>query len=160
MMHTSKGYLNSRSIESLLATRRMARMKKSDDRKLIERTRNSWEKNASFWDAAMGEGNSFHLKIVAPAVERLLAVKPGQRVLDLACGNGHFSKRLCELGAIVIAADFSSALIEHAISRLSSFSGNVEFRVVDMTNASELAHLAEMVPFDHIVSNMALMDIA
>jgi len=51
----------------------------------------------------MGAGNDFVNVLVWPAVERFLPVKPGMRVLDIACGNGLTSRRrhsrLCEVGA-------------------------------------------------------------
>ncbi len=41
-----------------------------------------WDNNADFWDSRMGEGNDFHRLLVAPAQERLLAVRRGAVVLD------------------------------------------------------------------------------
>jgi hypothetical protein len=49
---------------------------------LNEEGRELWNQKAAFWDALHGdEGNSFHRYLVAPAVERLLALQPGERVL-------------------------------------------------------------------------------
>jgi cyclopropane fatty-acyl-phospholipid synthase-like methyltransferase len=42
-------------------------------------------------------------------VERLLALQPGERVLDVACGNGVMARRLALLGGRVTAVDFSPA---------------------------------------------------
>ncbi len=36
----------------------------------------------------MGEGNDFVEVLIWPATLRLLALQPGQRILDIACGNG------------------------------------------------------------------------
>ena len=74
----------------------------------------AWNQNATFWDNKMGEGNDFHLKLVAPATEELLTILPGQKILDIACGNGQFSRRLKSLGAQVTACDGSSQLIQLA----------------------------------------------
>src|SRR5215216_4479467 len=73
-----------------------------------------WNTNAVFWDSNMGEGNAFHLQLVGPAVERLLAIRSGERVIDIACGNGQFSRRLGELGATVRAFDIAPGMIETA----------------------------------------------
>ena len=61
-------------------------------------TRETWEQIAGFWDEHFGEGNAFHRALVAPAVERLLALQPGEHVLDAACGNGAFARRMASLG--------------------------------------------------------------
>src|SRR4030095_9790072 len=44
----------------------------------------------------------------------LLAPKPGERILDLGCGDGVLTKTLAELGCDVVAVDSSPAQIEAA----------------------------------------------
>ena len=63
-------------------------------RQANEETRQAWNENAAFWDQRMGEGNDFVEVLVWPATERLLDLKVGERVLDIACGNGLTSRRL------------------------------------------------------------------
>jgi 2-polyprenyl-3-methyl-5-hydroxy-6-metoxy-1,4-benzoquinol methylase len=70
-----------------------------------------WDAKAEFWDNMMGEGNVFHRELVGPSAERLIGVQPGAVVLDVACGNGQFARRLAELGAQVVATDYSAALL-------------------------------------------------
>jgi len=123
-------------------------------------SRKRWETNADFWDARMGEhSNRFHREIVRPSTEELLEVNKGEAILDIACGNGNFSKRLAELGAKVIAFDYSANLIENAKKRCTSYLDNIEFKVIDATNYKELIELG-CESFDKAVANMALMDIA
>jgi 2-polyprenyl-3-methyl-5-hydroxy-6-metoxy-1,4-benzoquinol methylase len=61
--------------------------------------RDIWDAKAAFWDERMGEGNQFQLELIGPAVERLLAVRPEEQILDVGCGNGVTSRRLAHLGA-------------------------------------------------------------
>ena len=73
-----------------------------------------WNENAHFWHERMGEGNDFVQVLQWPAIERLLAVRPGERVLDIATGNGLTARRLGRLGARVTAFDFAPQMIELA----------------------------------------------
>src|SRR5215467_9863959 len=76
-----------------------------------------WNANATFWDDAYGEGNQFQRALLAPSLERLLAVQPDERILEVACGNGTFARRMAEPGAYVVATDFSEVFLEHARKR-------------------------------------------
>ena len=64
-----------------------------DIRALTQQTQDIWDQNALFWDATVGEGNRWQRLLIGPATERLLEVKPGEKVLDVACGNGLFARR-------------------------------------------------------------------
>src|SRR5688572_1500731 len=90
-----------------------------------EAVRQAWEANAAFWDDRMGEGNDFYRELIAPSVEALLQVQPGQRILDAACGSGIFSRRLAELGASVVAFDIAPRMIERATARSAAYSERV-----------------------------------
>src|SRR4051812_18551972 len=82
----------------------------SDDR-LISESRDIWDTNAENWDKCIGAGGGWQTSLIAPMVEEMLNVQPGESVLDIACGNGFFSRRLAERGATVVASDFSPKLI-------------------------------------------------
>lgn len=121
-------------------------------------SRQVWEQNAAFWDDYMGEAsNDFHNLLVRPGTERLLEVQAGQTVLDVACGNGNFSRRLAELGAQVIAIDGSETMISRAQQRTPSQINSLTYQIIDATNAAQLLALGES-RFDAAVANMALMD--
>lgn len=121
----------------------------------------AWEENAEFWDSYMGdESNDFHRDIVRPSTERLLDVKDGDLVLDIACGNGNFSKRLADNGASVVAFDYSPRMIELAAKRRRNALNKVSFNVCDATDYSTLLKLRQNKPFDKAVANMAIMDIS
>lgn len=125
-----------------------------------DESKKRWETNADFWDERMGEhSNRFHREIIRPSTEVLLEVSEGDEILDIACGNGNFSKRLVQLGAKVTAFDYSANLIENAKKRCSSYLDMIKFKVIDATDYNQLIELGHEC-FDKAVANMALMDIA
>lgn len=122
--------------------------------------RHAWEANAAHWDDYMGTaGNDFVNVLVWPATRELLAVRPGERVLDVACGNGLYALRLADLEARVVGFDFSAPLVGRARERAAAYGDRVAFLVVDATDAAALVGLGEGV-FDAAVCNMALFDMA
>ena len=98
-------------------------------------------------------------RLIGPATERLLDVRSGQCILDLACGNGVFSRRLAELGAKSQPATSARTSLERAKTRTTAFANRIEYRLVDVTDRQQLLALGQG-PFDAVVCNMALMDIA
>jgi len=92
--------------------------------------KNIWNTNAIFWDSKMGEGNDFHKLLIEPAQLNLLEIRKDDKVLDVACGNGQFSRKLNLLGANVIAIDFSDKFIEIARKKSDK---NINYRVIDVT---------------------------
>lgn len=137
----------------------------SDWPELAGEVQERWNRNAAFWDDYMGEqSNDFHNLLVRPAMERLLDVKEGDNVLDIACGNGNFSRFLAGLGARVAAIDGSSGMIDRARQRTGELldgeaASRIDYRVIDVTDAKALAALGKA-DFDAAVSNMAIMDMA
>lgn len=79
----------------------------------------------------------------APVID-MLAPKPGERILDLGCGDGVLTKQLMDAGCEVVGVDASSAMVEAAQAR------RVPAQVMD---GHELPFLEE---FDAVFSNAAL----
>ncbi len=122
-------------------------------------THQAWERNAEYWDDHIGEGNDFVNHLIWPATQRLLDLRPGGRVLDAACGNGLYARRIAELGAEVVAFDFSEALIERAEARTVAHADRIHYLVRDATDEAALLTLGERT-FDAAICQMALFDIA
>jgi 2-polyprenyl-3-methyl-5-hydroxy-6-metoxy-1,4-benzoquinol methylase len=135
-------------------------MTKKSLRKLNKETRSAWDANAAAWDARMADdGNDFINVLCWPAIGRLLDPQPGQRILDAACGNGIFSRRIAALGAEVVAFDFSAELIKLARLRAPTSLPLLTYYVLDATDEPALLSLGQHV-FDSALCNMALFDIS
>lgn len=122
-------------------------------------TRDAWNRNAAFWDDRMGEGNDFVEVLIWPATKRLLELQPGERVLDVGCGNGLYARRLAALGANVVAFDFAEEMIAHAVRRTTGLGERIRYAVLDATDEDALLTLGER-SFDAAVCSMALFDMA
>ena len=121
-----------------------------------EENRRIWDANARWWDDRLGDGNDFQTLLIEPATERLLNVVPGDTILDAACGAGRFARRMAELGARVVAFDYSAAFIARARERTSN-NAAIEYHVVDAANREGLLSFGSS-RFDKAVCTMALMD--
>ncbi len=121
-------------------------------------TRDAWNTNAAYWDERMGDGNDFVNVLIWPATERLLQPKSGKRILEIACGNGLYARRLAALGAEVVGVDFSSELITIA-KEYDAHREQISYQVVDATDEQQLRQISDE-PFDAALCQMALFDMS
>jgi len=121
--------------------------------------REVWNKNAAFWVERMGDGNEFVEILVWPPTERLLDLRPGERVLDIACGSGLSSRRLADTGAEVVAFDFAEDMITRARARSHPRTERIQYLILDATDEAALLALGER-RFDAALCHMALFDMA
>ena len=80
-------------------------------------TRNTtdWNGVADWYDQVVGPaGSEYHQHVVFPRSLKLLDVKTDHRVLDVACGQGAFSRILAQKAAKVAGIDASTDLIKIA----------------------------------------------
>src|SRR5207237_483049 len=86
----------------------------------------------------------------------LMGEVAGQRIGDLACGQGRVARYLAGMGASVVGIDLSAKLLEIARRYEEVEPRGIEYRQADARNPYGVADSA----FDGVVCNMALMDIA
>src|SRR5260370_40908069 len=100
--------------------------------------------NTQQWDPERYAKNARFVSDLGWPVVELLAPRPGERILDLGCGDGALTRKLVDLGCEVVGVDASAAQIEAAKAL------GLDARVVD---ASALAFEEQ---FDAVFSNAAL----
>ena len=66
------------------------------------------------WDPANYAHNARFVSDLGSPVVALLAPQPGERILDLGCGDGALTKTLVDRGCVVVAIDSSGPQIEAA----------------------------------------------
>ena len=126
---------------------------------LIAEGADIWERKAAFWADFMGpDGNALFREVIAPAQLRLLELQAGERVLDVACGAGQFSRVMARLGASVVACDIAPTFVRRAREQAAKDGlSNIEVHLADATD--EQALLALGGPFDAALCAMAIMDL-
>jgi ubiquinone/menaquinone biosynthesis C-methylase UbiE len=98
----------------------------------------------------------FHKHFINPAFLELLGDLKGKAVLDVACGEGHFSRKLAERagGDIrITGVDASKKLIQIAQKKNEPFSHCIKFQVGDASRLDGIPSNS----FDVAICNMALM---
>ena len=86
--------------------------------------------------------------MVAARLIQSLAVAPGSRVLDVACGLGYSAAIMARLGGQVVALDTSEDLVAAARSRLSGEPTILEIRAGPLAEGVQ-----ERAPYDSILIN-------
>ncbi len=105
-----------------------------------QKSRTDWQPVADWYDQHVGDdGGEFHREVVLPGVMRLLGGDGvrGQKILDVACGQGVLCRRLTESGAQPVGIDASAALIAMARDR-----GDGSFQVGDARELHRFAGAA------------------
>lgn len=111
----------------------------------------SWEPVAAWYDEMLKGDDTYQEKVILPNLLRILPATPGKKILDIACGQGFFSKVYAAGGASVLGVDLSRELIKRA---KSAESPNLKFEV---GNANRLS--APDKSFDGAILVLALQNI-
>ena len=96
------------------------------------------------WNPGLYAQNARYVSDLGTSLVDLLDPKPGERILDLGCGDGVLTRELAERGCEVVGVDASPEMIEAALAL------GVDARVMD---GHSLAFENE---FDAVFSNAAL----
>ncbi|MBI5728235.1 MAG: class I SAM-dependent methyltransferase [Candidatus Magasanikbacteria bacterium] len=96
----------------------------------------SWGNVADWYDDLLAaDGDTFQAKVILPNLRRLLSIQKGQKILDLACGQGFFAREFALAGATVVGADIAPELVARAKARVSG----VKFIVAPAHRVSAVA---------------------
>lgn len=74
----------------------------------------SWNKNAEEWINVIKEGQIASREFTNPAILITILDHPGERVLDLGCGEGWLTRELSKKGKSAVGVDGTQALIQTA----------------------------------------------
>ncbi len=113
----------------------------------------SWGGVARWYDDLLEQKeDTYQSKVILPNMMRLVAPEPSMRILDLACGQGFFTRAFDEAGARVTGVDISAELIAFAKKNSSK---SVQYKVGSADNLSQFPDNS----FDAITIVLALQNI-
>jgi 2-polyprenyl-3-methyl-5-hydroxy-6-metoxy-1,4-benzoquinol methylase len=120
--------------------------------------RAAWNRGAAAWREFVRSGADYYrLHVHGPGLLAACAVQPGERALDLGCGEGYFARELARAGARVVGIDVSEQQIASARAEEERAALGIEYRVA---SGSEIAEQFQPHQFDLIASCMAIADIS
>jgi 2-polyprenyl-3-methyl-5-hydroxy-6-metoxy-1,4-benzoquinol methylase len=76
-----------------------------------------WDASADAWIACVDSGDASREVLLDPIVTQLCGDVAGLAVLDIGCGEGRFSRKLADSGAVVTGIDPCRAFVEAAARR-------------------------------------------
>ncbi|MEN9649705.1 MAG: hypothetical protein RL094_672 [Candidatus Parcubacteria bacterium] len=113
----------------------------------------SWGKVASWYDEYLSDSDSYQQQVILPNIQRIVDPQKGQRILDLACGQGFFAAHMAASGADIMGVDISSELVQTAKKKIRL--PNVIFEV---SSAHKLGFLKDA-SYDTVYSVLAAQNI-
>lgn len=113
----------------------------------------SWGNVSLWYDKLLSSAGTYQKELILPNLLRLINIKKGDNLLDLACGQGFFSNHFSEKGAIVTGVDISPELIDIAKKHNPK---NINFIVSPADNLSIIKNS----PFDKVVIVLAIQNIS
>ncbi|MCL5770041.1 MAG: class I SAM-dependent methyltransferase, partial [Planctomycetes bacterium] len=110
-----------------------------------------------WYDQHVGEKGSLHYrKVIIPGVLRLLELRAGDKVLDVACGQGALCRALAQRGVYAAGVDLAPSLIEAARRR----QGSPTHERYDLGDARRLRECVFLTPasFDAVLCVLAIQN--
>lgn len=74
----------------------------------------SWGQVADWYEDHLAGGDTYHEKVIAPHVLRLMEPIKGKPIIEIGCGEGYFTRLLKKNGHTIVGSDISEELIHKA----------------------------------------------
>jgi ubiquinone/menaquinone biosynthesis C-methylase UbiE len=81
---------------------------------MSKKNNTSWGGVAKWYDSLLQMDGTYQQEVILPNLLRLLDIKKGEKVLDIACGQGFFTRAIAGKGSDVTGTDISPELIKFA----------------------------------------------
>ncbi len=119
----------------------------------------SWGPIADWYDGLVEDtSDSYQKNVLMPNLIRLIVPKAGMTILDVACGQGYFSRAFANNGAEVIGSDVSIELIELANKHIIGKGRGIGSLNYHVSESHKLSFVADLT-VDIVVIVLALQNI-
>jgi len=116
---------------------------------------NRWDKNAlEYATHYTSQGDPAREVLLNPVLLELIGSVRGKKILDAGCGEGYLSRILAELGASVVAVDYSHKMLEIAKERTENHL-DIQYKHGNIEHLDFL----EDASFEIVVSNIVICDL-
>lgn len=118
--------------------------------------RKEWNDASEAWVDFVRTGKDYtRIGLNNPATFKVIEDVKGERVLDIACGEGFNTRILARMGGRVTGVDFSEKLVEYARQIEAEERLGIHYEVMDATNLDRINSNS----YDLVACFMALQDI-
>jgi ubiquinone/menaquinone biosynthesis C-methylase UbiE len=150
----------SRKKVSAISENGVFKMPKANHQRQSDSSDTSWGTVASWYNDHLEKtGDTYHEKVVYPNLLRLLGDVKGKKVLDLACGQGQFSRILRTEGAYVTGVDLGKELIDLAEANNPSIKEAGTHKITYFHGSADDLFMLKNGAFDIVVCILALQNI-
>ncbi len=116
-------------------------------------TKTSWGSVALWYDRHLEEEtDTYQRQVILPNLKRVLELKSGERLLDVACGQGFFARGVAVPGVTIVGVDISKELIARARERSPEYMFHV--------GSADRMHMLKDSTFDAAMMVLALQNVA
>lgn len=116
-----------------------------------------WDPVAAWYDKLVGEsGSDYHRQVILPATLRMLDPQPGERIIDVCCGQGVLARPLLESGVAAFTGVDASPRLIAAARKHHGGNPRVGFKVADVCTPGTWADGS----YDAATCLMAVHDVA
>ncbi len=130
-------------------------MSKSKHKPVVD---TSWGTVASWYDSHLEKSDdTYHAKVIFPNLLRLLDDVKGKKILDLACGQGVFTRELHSKGALVTGTDIAKELL--TIAEEKGKASKVIPKITYIRTSADDLYMLKDNTFDIVICILALQNI-
>lgn len=120
---------------------------------MIKKRDTSWNGVAKWYDSLLNMDGTYQKEVILPNLLRLLGLKKDEKILDIACGQGFFSREIARLGGEVTGVDLAPELIKFAKEKAS------EKEKYFLSPADDLGSVIKDESFDKVIIVLAIQNI-
>lgn len=119
----------------------------------------SWGEVAEWYGSLLEEKSTFQRELILPNLTSRMNIQKSETILDLACGEGFFSREFYKRGAHVIGVDISKELIEIARKKLEQSKLSLKRKIEFFASPASRLNFMNNLSVDAVTIILAIQNI-